>query len=103
MRPQRLQPVFQKSIQLDGIVQQFCVDRCFDGPRSYVVDGDAQWRQLNGKIARQHFYATLTRAIRSEMWEGKLFVHRADVYDLAPSLCLHAMFHKRLGNEKKPF
>ena len=35
------------------------------------------------------------------MWERQLFVHGADVDDLAASLCLHAVLHKRLGHEER--
>src|SRR5713101_8406524 len=37
------------------------------------------------------------------MREWQLFMHRADVDDLAAGFGLHAMLHKRLGHKKRAF
>src|SRR6266436_5147261 len=95
--------VRQQGVQLGRVIQQLCVDGRFDGPWSNVVDGDSQRRKLDRQIARQHFHAAFAGAIGSEVREGKLLMHGADVDDLAASLGQHAVLHECLSNEENAF
>jgi len=62
---------------------------------------DTWKRPVMGKIADEHFDAALAGAIGSEVRKGQLFVHGADVDDLAAGLGLHALLYKCLGNKKR--
>src|ERR1700682_2307781 len=52
--------IFEQRLQLYRVVQQRLVDRSFDCARRDGIYGDAQWRELNRKVTRQHFDATFT-------------------------------------------
>src|ERR1700728_2988076 len=95
--------IFQEWFQLRRIVQQIFVDGSFDRAGGDGIDGDAQWGELDGEVAGHHLDAAFAGAVRRKVREGKLFVYRADVDDLAAGSCLHAMFDEGLRNEKWAF
>src|ERR1700704_5712474 len=88
--------IFQQSLQLWRVIQQRLVDRRFDRPGRNGIYGYAERRELNGKVARQHFDATFAGAIGGEMRKGQLFVNGTEVNDFAASLGLHLMFDECL-------
>jgi hypothetical protein len=59
------------------------IDRRFDRTWSDSVNGNSEWGELDGKIARQHLEPSLACTVAREMRERKFFVHRADVDDLS--------------------
>ena len=80
----------EQRFQLARIVQEGGVDRRFDRAGSDAVDGDAVRPELDGQRAGQHADATLARAVRGEVRERELLVHRTDVDDLAgPPAAMH--------------
>src|ERR1700681_4837204 len=102
--PETLQGnMFQQGLQLYWVIQQRLVDRSFDCARRDGIYGDAQWRELNRKVTRQHFDATFTGAVGGEMRKGQLFVNGAEVNDFAGGLGLHLMFDEGLRDKEQPF
>src|ERR1700688_3752936 len=95
--------IFEQSLQLYRVVQQRLVDRCFDRAGRNGIYGDAQWRQLNRKVARQHFDAALAGAVGGEMRKGQLFVNGTQINYFTAGLGLHLMFDECLGDEEQAF
>src|ERR1700730_15523992 len=95
--------IFEQGFQFYRVVQQSLVNGCFNRAGRYGIYGNAQWRELNRKVAGQHFDATLAGAVSGEMRKGQLFMDRTNVDDFAASLGLHLMFHEGLADEEEAF
>src|ERR1700688_4439011 len=95
--------IFEQSLELYRVVQQRFVDRRFDRAWRNGIYGNSQRRELNGKVARQHFDAAFAGAVGGKVREWEFFVNGTEINDLAAGLGLHLMFYEGLGDEEKPF
>src|SRR5258708_1686721 len=92
--------VLQQFFELYRIIQEFCVDGCFDGAGRDRVDSDLVRGEFDGQVSRQHLDSSLARAIGGKMRERELFVDRTDIDDFPRAIGLPKVTHDRLGHKK---
>src|SRR5207249_11383258 len=92
----------KQGLQLDRIVQELGVDRRFDRTGRDAVYRNPERAELHRKRTRQHANSAFARAIRGKVRERELFVHGADVDNLAWTPGGFALLNEGLRGKKHP-
>src|SRR5260370_28013744 len=90
----------QELFEVDGGIEELCINGRLDCCRRNRVDGDLVRGELDRQVSRQHLDSAFARAIGSEMRKWQFFVHRADIDDFSRAPRLPKVTHHRLRYKK---
>src|SRR5258708_4686540 len=79
--------IVEQLVQFGRTIQEFRVDRRFNGTGGYRVDGDLVRGWFDGEVSRQHLDSAFARAIRGEMRGGEFLVPGAYVDHFPGAIC----------------